>query len=46
MADEEIDVLAKSELHAEEIAAAAMRQDYEPGGRIIGIRQRIRGTYY
>lgn len=38
---EEIDVDAATDLHAREIAALALARDYEPGGRIVAVEERI-----
>lgn len=41
---EEIDVDAVSKRHACEIALAALRRDYDPGGTIVSVEER-HGTY-
>lgn len=41
---EEIDVDAATPRHAREVATAALAADYEPGGRIVAVEERI-GLY-
>jgi hypothetical protein len=43
---EEIDVIAATRGHAEAIALAALKRDYEPGGKIVHIEERVRGTMF
>jgi hypothetical protein len=43
---EEIDVIAATVTHAKDIAKAALARDYEPGGKIVHVEERVRGTMF
>jgi len=43
---EELDVIAATSNHAKQIAEKALARDYEPGGKIVHIEERVRGTMF